>query len=69
MDRRVISGGLISLLGLILIWIPEITRIKEALFIWIYGIPIFIIGIIILFNKKEDKIEQINYKGGKKWRE
>ncbi|MCA9487637.1 MAG: hypothetical protein KC516_01610 [Nanoarchaeota archaeon] len=66
MDRRVISGGLISLLGLILIWIPEITRIKEALFIWIYGIPIFIIGIIILFNKKEDKIEQINYKGGKK---
>ena len=25
----------------------------------IYGIPLFIIGIYVLFNKKEDKIEQI----------
>jgi predicted tellurium resistance membrane protein TerC len=27
----------------------------------IYGLPILIVGIAILFNKKEDKIEQINY--------
>ena len=36
--------------------------------ILIYGIPIFIIGIFILFNKKEDDIEKIKIKakGGKK---
>jgi|TARA_B100002003_G_scaffold133604_1_gene123696 membrane-bound ClpP family serine protease len=28
----------------------------------IYGIPIFIIGIFILFNKKEDNIEKIKTK-------
>ena len=27
----------------------------------IYGIPLIIIGFFILFNKKEDQIEQINY--------
>ena len=34
-----------------------------------YGIPIFVIGIFILFNKKEDEIEKIKNKekGGKKW--
>jgi len=34
----------------------------------IYGIPILIIGIFILFNKKEDNIEKIKTKskGGKK---
>lgn len=34
----------------------------------IYGVPIFIIGIFILFNKKEDNIEEIKTKtkGGKK---
>jgi hypothetical protein len=32
----------------------------------IYGIPMLIIGIVILLNKKEDVIEQINKVGGKK---
>lgn len=32
----------------------------------IYGIPILIIGIIIFFNKKEDKIEAIKNERRKK---
>ena len=49
-------------LGLILI----VISFKEV-WILIYGIPIFIIGIIILFNFSEDKIEEIKkVKGGKK---
>lgn len=32
----------------------------------IYGIPLFVIGFFILFNKHEDKIEEIRVKGGKK---
>lgn len=50
-------------LGLVLIGIS----FKEA-WILIYGIPVFVIGVIILFNSKEDKIEEIKKaKGGKKW--
>lgn len=33
---------------------------------WIYGIPLLVIGIFILFNRKEDKIEGIKFVGGKK---
>ena len=41
--------------------------IEEAAWVALmYGIPILIIGIVILFNKKEDKIEQIKQTGGKK---
>ncbi len=39
---------------------------KDSWVALMYGIPIFIIGIIIFFNKKEDKIEQIKQAGGKK---
>ena len=54
---RTITGSVMVVLGLFLIvlgfwlWIP-----------FIYGIPIFLIGIFILFNKKEDDIEQIKTK-------
>ena len=50
------------LLGLFLI----VISVSKELEILIYGIPIFIVGIIILFNKKEDEIEKIKAKGGKK---
>jgi len=60
---RTITGTLAIILGLVLIIIGFFTFI--TLF---YGIPIFIIGIFILFNKKEDEIETIKtkIKGGKK---
>ena len=59
---RTITGILAMLLGLFLI----VISVSKELEILIYGIPIFIVGIIILFNKKEDEIEKIKAKGGKK---
>jgi hypothetical protein len=66
MENRVILGFIISVIGLILIFIPSFIVEKSTIIIWVYGIPTFIIGLIIILNKKEDKIEEINYKGGKR---
>jgi len=43
-------------LGLILIVVSPLLMFISLF----YGIPIFIIGLVILLNKDEDKIEQIN---------
>ena len=59
---RTITGIIAIILGAILI-------IVGFFFPWalIYGIPIFIIGFFIFFNKKEDSIEKIKeLKGGRK---
>jgi hypothetical protein len=60
---RTITGSLAMILGLGLILLGFFTIV--TLF---YGIPIFIIGIFILLNDKEDSIEKIKTKskGGKK---
>jgi len=58
---RTLTGILMIILGLFLI----VISFFNAYFILIYGIPIFIIGIFIFFNKKEDDIEEIKFKGGK----
>ncbi|MCR4327112.1 MAG: hypothetical protein NUV46_00855 [Nanoarchaeota archaeon] len=61
--KQMYSGLSITVFGLFLI---------VASFIWditflIFGIPILILGGIILINKKEENIEKIKYeKGGKK---
>jgi len=62
---RLITGLVMIIGGLFLIiWS---FFIKEASWVaLIYGIPILIIGIFILLNKKEDKIEEIKSSGGKK---
>ncbi len=52
---RTITGVFMFILGMILVGISFFT----SFVILIYAIPILIIGIIIFFNKKEDKIEQI----------
>jgi membrane-bound ClpP family serine protease len=55
---RTITGSIMIFVGLILIvvgffmWPFPVT--------WIYGLPIFIIGVFIFLNKKEDDIEKIN---------
>ena len=49
-------------IGLVLIGISFFT----TLFLLIYGVPSFVIGLFILFNKKEDKIEEIRMKGGRR---
>lgn len=53
--QQLITGSAIITLGLILIFITII----KTLFTLIYSIPIIIIGIVILLNKKEDVIEKI----------
>jgi len=57
---RTITGISAILLGLFLI----ILSVLKDPWVLIYGIPIFIIGFFIFFNKKEDDIEKI--KGRKK---
>ena len=61
-----IIGIIMILVGIALSLIPLFTSFEGSFVFLIYGIPIFIIGIIIFFNKKEDKIEQIKQIGGKK---
>lgn len=51
---RIITGSIVIILGLFLIVL--------GFFFYgslIYGIPIFIIGLFIIFNRREDEIEQI----------
>lgn len=50
---------LMILIGAILVVIPFFVKLQISFFSWFYGIPIFIIGLVIFFNKKEDKIEEI----------
>lgn len=52
---RTITGITMILLGLVL----TVVAFFEAFFILIYGVPLLIVGIVILLNKKEDEIEQI----------
>jgi len=52
---RTITGILAVLLGLFLI----VLGILGEIWILCYGIPIFVVGIFIFFNKKEDDIEKI----------
>ncbi len=54
-ESRYVWGWGIIILGIIIILVSFFT----SFFILIYGIPILIIGLIILFNKDENKIEQI----------
>lgn len=66
---RIIAGGLLFLIGIALALIYFFVPFRESFILLIYGIPALIIGIVILFNKKEDKIEQIKdqeVKNGKK---
>jgi len=58
-----------TLIGVFLI----IFSFFESFFLLIYGIPLFVIGAVILFNKREDEIEervdfQKSMKGGRKWK-
>ena len=52
---RIITGTSLIILGGILIFLS----FKGLFWILIYGIPLVLIGFFILFNKKEDEIEQI----------
>jgi len=50
---------LIGFIGIFISMVLIILSLLFNLFFLIYGIPILIISLFILFNKKEDVIEQI----------
>jgi len=62
MERRIIFGFFVGLFGFLSMGIPLFVEGEDILFSWFYGLPIFVIGLVIMFNKKEDQIEQINFK-------
>ena len=58
---RMVTGILMVIFA-----IGLVVLVREILVVLIYALPILIIGFIIFFNKKEDDIEKIKTKGGKK---
>jgi len=54
-NSRLVWGWVLMAFGLILIVVSPLLMFIPLF----YGIPIFIIGLVILLNKGEDKIEQI----------
>lgn len=54
-NSRLVWGWVLMALGLILIVVSPLLMFIPLF----YGIPTFIIGLVILLNKGEDKIEQI----------
>ena len=61
-----IIGIIMILIGIVFGLIYLFASFEGSFILLIYGSPIFILGIIILLNKKEDVIEQIKQTGGKK---
>jgi len=66
--NRTITGGIIFLFGVFIFsFVGFIDGPKVDFFGIAFGLLICIIGLIILFNKNEDKVEEIKkIKGGKK---
>lgn len=60
--QRVYAGGAVVLVGIAIL----IASFVSSLVFLIYSIPIIVVGLFIVFNKNEDKIEEINYKEVKK---
>ena len=62
---QLIPGLIFVVGGIALIILAVINSLRDgSLIALIYGIPIFIVGIVILLNHKEDYIEPV--KGGSK---
>jgi len=60
---RTLAGGFLILAGLGFI----VASFFTTFILLFYAVPFLIIGLFILFNKKEDRIEEIKFKsGGKK---
>jgi len=57
---QLIPGTIMVLGGAFLISLALIFSLKPFWIFLVYGIPIFVIGLIILLNTKEDSVEEIN---------
>ena len=55
--------GIIFIIGGVIL---TVVAFFVGLFVLIYGLPLLIIGIFILLNRKEDVVEPIKKRGGKK---
>ena len=64
MRGRTIGGLVVAAFGLLISLIFIFSKSEEAVISLYYGLPILVIGLFIIFNKNEDKIEKI--KGGYK---
>ncbi len=63
---QLIIGVVFVVAGIILIPLGFFGNFEDSWWVLIYGIPMLIIGVWILLNKKEDSIEQIKKQGGKR---
>lgn len=60
---RTISGAVCLLLGFILGYKSFTLDVKEGFWALLaYGLALIILGVFIIFNKKEDEIEQVKTK-------
>lgn len=69
MKKRSVAGLVIGILGFIMIIASLIIGSFAIFSLGVYGVIFLILGLIVYLNKKEDKIEEINYskmKGGSK---
>ncbi len=66
MEKRSLTGLVVLVLGIFVSAMGFLSfKGDDSLASIIIGFLISIVGLIIIFNKNEDLIEQINYKGGK----
>jgi membrane-bound ClpP family serine protease len=56
---QLVSGLALVLMGIGLICVPFFVSQPFTFFTLLYGIPLLILGIFILANKKEEEIEKI----------
>ena len=70
---QLISGLVLTIFGFVMIVVALFSGFFEGGFVaLIYGLPALVVGLVILFYNKEDKIEQIkrvrtkHLKGGKR---
>jgi hypothetical protein len=59
MISKILSGGFLVLLGIGLLSLPLFFGLKGFI-AWIYGLPLFVVGILVLLDRNEDIIEERN---------
>ena len=61
-ESRAITGGIMLALGIVLL----VYGVLGSFSSFFYAAILFVLGLVIIFNKNEDKIEQVKkVKGGK----
>jgi hypothetical protein len=56
---QLISGIVLMIMGIGLICVPLFVQKPFTFFTLLYGIPLLILGIFVLANKREEQIERI----------